>query len=638
MRLLMWMQPRSRPAAVRTLVTLAGVAALITVAFLPIQPGRRDPTAVEAALTLVAAGLVIAACWMARSRRTPSLVAWALGPLAAVAAIVGVDLITADASVAAQIFFFFPTLYGASQLPRAGAIVMTAASLVGESIVVISLLPVREAVIDIGYVTAALVTTAVILIRSGERQAELIDTLRRQAAIDTLTGLATRRVLDEAAQSAISGSHSVEGTSLILLDVDAFKSINDRYGHPGGDEVLVQLADLLVKSARHDDVVCRIGGDEMALLLPGCSVSSLRRRAHQIVDDVRAREFVLADGQSLTVSVSVGLAHAPTDAVDLRTLYVKADQTLYDAKRSGRNRVGIVADGTASLLSTGVEGIKTFAAAPPAGTRQVEAAEMERMIRRAVDHDGVRVDYQPIVDLSTGLLVAVEALLRLTDDDGSLLPAGEVIPAAEASGLIVDVGRRVIQVAVLQSSRWRAEHGVILPIAVNVSAAEVSLPGFSHDVLEVIERAGVPAEALRVELTESVLLESGSGGMEQLRELSEAGVELGIDDFGTGYASLSLLHSLRACTIKIDQSFVSGIPDDSRAVAIVTGVIAMAKSLDMTCIAEGIETERQRNYLAERGVLGQGYLLGRPDGAAAIGRLITGNRLAPSISTVAPPS
>ena len=246
---------------------------------------------------------------------------------------------------------------------------------------------------------------------------------------------------------------------------------------------------------------------------------------------------------------------------------------------------------------------------------------MERMIRRAVDHDGVRVDYQPIVDLSTGLVVAVEALLRLTDDDGSPLPAAEVIPAAEASGLIADVGRRVIQVAVLQSSRWRAEHGVILPIAVNVSAAEVSRPGFSHDVLEAIERAGVPPEALRVELTESVLLESGSGGMEQLRELTEAGVELGIDDFGTGYASLSLLHSLRACTIKIDQSFVSGIPDDSRAVAIVAGVIALAESLDMTCIAEGIETERQRTYLSERGVLGQGYLLGRPDGAAAIGRL-----------------
>jgi EAL domain-containing protein (putative c-di-GMP-specific phosphodiesterase class I) len=301
--------------------------------------------------------------------------------------------------------------------------------------------------------------------------------------------------------------------------------------------------------------------------------------------------------------------------------------------------VGILADGTPRPLSPGVEGTDTIAAAPrTSGRWHGKPAEMERMIRRAVDHDGVKVAYQPIIDLPTGLVVAVEALLRLTDDEGSPLPAGEVIPAAEASGLIADVGRRVIQVAVLQSARWQAEHGVVLPIAVNVSAAEVGLPGFSHDVLEAIERAGVPPEALRIELTESVLLESGSGGMRQLRELGAAGVELGIDDFGTGYASLSLLHSLRACTIKIDQSFVSGIPDDSRAVAIVTGVIALAKSLDMTCIAEGIETEHQRTFLAERGVLGQGYLLGRPDVASSIGRLITGDRLAPSISTVAPPS
>ena len=638
MRLLTWMQPRSRRAAIRTLVTLSGVAALITIAFLPMQPGRRDPTPVEGTLTLVAAGLVVAACWWARSRRTASLVAWAAAPLLAVVAIVEVDLLTADASVAAQIFLFFPTLYGASQLPRAGAIVMTAASVVGETVVVFGLLPVRAAVIDVAYVGAALITTAVILVRSGERQAASRETLRRLAALDPLTGLATRRVLDEAAQSAISGSHSVEGTSLILLDVDDFKSVNDQYGHPGGDEVLVQLAALLMRSARHDDVVCRIGGDEMALLLPGCSVSSLRRRAHEIVDDVRAHRFLLSSGESLTVSVSVGLAHAPTDAVDLPALYVKADQTLYDAKRSGRNRVGIVADSTAQLLSADVVATEdTALSVPETVSWDGRQADLERMIRRAVDHDRIQVAYQPIVDLSTGLLVAVEALLRLTDDSGSPLPAAMVIPAAESSGLIADVGRRVIQIATLQAARWRAEHGCILPIAVNVSAAEVGLPGFSREVLDMIARAGLPPAALRIELTESVLLEACSQGMEQLRELGTAGVELGIDDFGTGYASLSLLHSLRARTIKIDQSFVAGIPDDSRAVAIVAGVIALARSLDMACIAEGIETESQRGYLAERGVLGQGYLLGRPDDAAAIDALIAGGLATPILTTVAAP-
>jgi diguanylate cyclase (GGDEF)-like protein len=349
MRFLTWMQPRSRSAALRSIGTLSGVAALVTIAFLPVQPGGRDLTATEAALTLAAVGLVGAACWVAQYRRIPALVAWALGPLLAVVVIVELDILTSDASVAAQIFLFFPTLYGASQLPRAGAVVMTAASVAGEVAVVVGVLPLREAVIDVGYVSAALVTTAALLIRSGERQAELIKRLERLAAIDTLTGLATRRVLDEAAQSAISGAASVDGTSLILIDVDEFKSINDRYGHPGGDEVLVQLADLLVQSARRDDVVSRLGGDEMALLLPGCSIASLRRRAAQIVEDVRARTFLLHGGQEVSVSVSVGLAHVPTDAVDLQSLYVKADQALYEAKRSGRNRVGILADGSPQL-------------------------------------------------------------------------------------------------------------------------------------------------------------------------------------------------------------------------------------------------------------------------------------------------
>ncbi len=349
MRPLMWMQPRSRPAAVRSIVTLGIVAGLVTIVFMPTQPGERDMTLTEGALTLFGVGLTVAACWLTRRRRTAAMIAWALGPLLTVVLIVELDYLTADASVAAQIFLFFPTLYGASQLPRAGAVVMTAASVIGEVIVVVSLLPLEEAAIDIGYVSAAFITTAAVLIHSGERQAELIEKLERLAAIDPLTGLATRRVLDEAAQSALSGAASGEGTSLIVLDVDQFKSINDRHGHPAGDEVLVLLAEMLVRSSRRDDVVSRLGGDEMALLLPGCSVAAVRRRAEQIVWDVQASSFVLSDGQELSVSVSVGLAHVPTDAVDLRSLYVKADQILYEAKRSGRNRVGIVADDSTVL-------------------------------------------------------------------------------------------------------------------------------------------------------------------------------------------------------------------------------------------------------------------------------------------------
>ncbi len=233
-RLLLWMQPRSRPAALWSMLMLAGVAVLVTIVFIPLQTGGRNLTSTEAVLLLGSVAVVLAACWAARHRRVPSLVAWALGPLLAVSAIVVLDLLTADVSVAAQVFFFFPTLYGASQLRRAGAVVMTTASVVGVGIVVVGSLPPAAAAADLGYVAAALITTAALLVRSGERQDVLVARLERLAAVDALTGLATRRVLDEAARSAISGADSHEGTSLILLDVDEFKSINDRHGHPGG--------------------------------------------------------------------------------------------------------------------------------------------------------------------------------------------------------------------------------------------------------------------------------------------------------------------------------------------------------------------------------------------------------------------
>jgi diguanylate cyclase (GGDEF)-like protein len=265
-------------------------------------------------------------------------IAWAACPLIAVAALVVVDLLTFDASVSAQIFFLFPTLYGASLLRRTGTVIMTVASLGGEAIVVAGL-PVREAVTDFGYVAAALVTAAVLLSQAGERQDALVLELERQAAIDPLTGLFTRRVLDEAAASALSGAGSREGTALLLLDVDGFKRVNDAHGHPAGDELLMQLAGLLGRQSGRGEVVCRMGGDEIALLLPGASMTTAHRRAEEVRTGVLAGSFLVGDGEHVQVSVSVGLAHAPTHAESLRQLYAVADAALYRAKQSGRNQV-----------------------------------------------------------------------------------------------------------------------------------------------------------------------------------------------------------------------------------------------------------------------------------------------------------
>ncbi|QWZ10110.1 GGDEF domain-containing protein [Nocardioides panacis] len=337
--------PPDHRAAARTVSVLCGVAVVVTVLFAPLDTQQRDVGAWPLLMAGATVALVAVMSCLAYFVKEANKVAWVACPLLAVAAIVAIDLLTYDASVAAQIFFLFPTLYGASLLRRAGAAVMTVAALIGELVVVAVQLPWREAVIDFGYVTAVLVTTAVFLTRAGERQAALVAALKRQAAIDPLTGLFTRRVLDEAATTALSGAGSDDGTALVLLDVDKFKRVNDVYGHPAGDQVLVQLAELLRAGSRKGDVVCRMGGDEIAVLLPGCSASTARRRGEAIMEDVRAGSILVGDGQVVDVSVSVGWAHAPTDADSLRSLYAAADAALYRAKHAGGDALAATPEG-----------------------------------------------------------------------------------------------------------------------------------------------------------------------------------------------------------------------------------------------------------------------------------------------------
>jgi diguanylate cyclase (GGDEF)-like protein len=312
---------------------------------MPFQPADQAAGATAMYISGGVIALVIGLAVLARYFREANRLAWTVGPLLAVAAIVVVDLLTDDSSVSAQIFLVFPTLYGASQLRVTGSALMTATSVVAEIVVVGVQLPAREAFVDAGYVTAALVTTAVLLTTATERQARLVAKLEEMAAIDPLTGLVTRRVLDQAANSALSGANSDEGTSLILLDVDNFKTINDGLGHPAGDSVLVELAELMVHRARGSDVVCRLGGDEIAVLLPACSREVAFRRAETMLTDVREHPFAIeGKPETLSVSISMGLAHAPSDAYDLRTLYSAADSALYEAKRSGRGRLVVAAD------------------------------------------------------------------------------------------------------------------------------------------------------------------------------------------------------------------------------------------------------------------------------------------------------
>jgi diguanylate cyclase (GGDEF)-like protein len=336
---LAWMQPRDRIEATHTVLTLTAVAALATVFLAVVGSPQSGGWLLNLVVVVPLTASFVLGAWLLTRHTAESPLGWAAFPMLAVIGIVALDLITRDGSTAAQVFLFFPALYGASQLRRPGAVVVTIWSLCGDIVIALSMQPIRSALVDIGYVSAAILTTSGLLVVAGERRAALLEVLQRQAAIDPLTGLSTRRVLDQATNAVLTASQSVTGTALILIDVDRFKAVNDGHGHTVGDDVLVQLATMLTAQARVDDVVCRMGGDELAVLMPGCSRDAGCQRAEQLCEAVRLHEFGSYDGVRLRLTVSAGVAHAPTDAASPQSLYAAADAALYEAKRSGRDRV-----------------------------------------------------------------------------------------------------------------------------------------------------------------------------------------------------------------------------------------------------------------------------------------------------------
>jgi diguanylate cyclase (GGDEF)-like protein len=336
------LEPRDRGDAKRAAATLTMVAAGVTLLFALVVPP--DGGALTRLVTfLVPLVLIILSVLLLRAPERRLVALWVPAPILGILTIAGLDLATRDASAAGQVFLCYPVMYAASQLKPRAAIVAAATGVVADAVVVFSLKPFTAAATDLCYVSAALIAMSVLLVRAGQRQDVLVAELRRQAAIDPLTGLATRRVLDDAVRSALSSDDSDDGTALCMLDIDRFKSVNDRYGHPIGDTALIHIATILGENTRPDTVICRIGGDEIAFLLPGCPQPVAQRRAERLVRLIRETPMTLPDGGLLRLSVSVGVAHAPLPHHDetLRELYAEADAALYNAKRAGRDRVGV---------------------------------------------------------------------------------------------------------------------------------------------------------------------------------------------------------------------------------------------------------------------------------------------------------
>ncbi|WP_235003249.1 GGDEF domain-containing protein [Blastococcus haudaquaticus] len=338
------MRAREPESAARSGVLILVVAALVLAAFNTFQPLPYNMWAKVAAWSAVAFVLLVAAAVaVVSAEKLNRIGVYTMIAVGGVLLICGLNVLTNDPSAASQAFLAFPVLWAASHLERGAVVLVTGTAVVGDGVALLLLLPFDAAMTDLVFFGTVLVVMAVMLVRANTTQERLVAALQEQLTVDSLTGLATRRAFDGALETAMSRSVP-GGTALVLIDVDSFKSINDTHGHPVGDDVLVHLATVLRGRVRAEDaVLSRLGGDELAVLMPGCDRTIAEYRAKDLLDAVRSAPMTLADGTLLALSISVGVAHVPQHSSDRRGLYTAADAALYDAKRAGRGRVSVAA-------------------------------------------------------------------------------------------------------------------------------------------------------------------------------------------------------------------------------------------------------------------------------------------------------
>jgi diguanylate cyclase (GGDEF)-like protein/PAS domain S-box-containing protein len=423
------------------------------------------------------------------------------------------------------------------------------------------------------------------------KQAE--ERIRHMAHHDELTGLPNRTLLGEHVELAIAQAERTRSkTALLFVDLDHFKHVNDSLGHQAGDRLLRSVARRLQNCMRKSDSLARLGGDEFVLILPGLKAEQDAAPIAQKLLDTLHQPFAV-DGQELHVSGSIGISLYPTDGTDAEALMRAADIAMYHAKEKGRGNFQYF----------------TFSLNQAVQHRLRLASQL----RHALARGELTMHYQPQIDMETGRIFAAEALIRWHQSDHGYIPPAEFIPIAEETGLIFPVGEWVLQTACAQLRRWRDAGFRDMKIAVNLSARQVVQHGFVDTVARVLYETGLPATALDLEITESLLMQPSEENLTPLNRLSEMGIQLSVDDFGTGYSSLSYLKRFPINTLKIDQSFVRGIDRDHDDMTIVAAIIAMAQSLRLKVIAEGVETAAQGSFLREHGcLLAQGYYYSKP--------------------------
>lgn len=430
---------------------------------------------------------------------------------------------------------------------------------------------------------------------------DLLDTItqRKQAELyylahyDALTGIPNRALLaDRLEQACLEADRKGSLVALLFIDVDRFKQINDSLGHSAGDEVLRRIVARLKASARQVDTVARLAGDEFVVLMEDLSNPG---QAELVADRIVAsmQEPIEMLGHSLVATVSIGSAIYPRDDDQIHNLLTKADAAMYEAKSAGRN------------------GFCSYT--PEMHTYNPASMSLESELRKAIERDELVLFFQPQVDLASGEVRGVEALVRWRHPQRGLIPPMQFIPVAEESGLIVQLGEWVVRQALAQLRAWQAQGLEPLPVAVNISALQLRQKGFVGFLMAQLAECVIDPGLLELELTETVLMKDVEEVLRTLNEIKALGIRLAIDDFGTGFSSLSYLRRFPIDRLKIDQSFVRDIDNTPVNESIARAIVALANSLSLEIVAEGIEKTAEVAVLRQMNCQeGQGYLFSRP--------------------------
>jgi diguanylate cyclase (GGDEF)-like protein/PAS domain S-box-containing protein len=438
---------------------------------------------------------------------------------------------------------------------------------------------------------------------TARKQAE--ERLTRLALYDPLTELPNRTLMHDHLTQALTRARRRDGAIAVLyVDVDNFKDVNDQYGHTVGDVVLVEIAQRLRSCLRESDTAARIGGDEFVVIcedVTGEGEAEMEALSHRIADALNEPMDLTSGQVRLEASTGVALGYPGSDPDEIIR---HADAAMYQAKRTGKARHA-VAD---------VEIV----------ARAHRHHALGQQLRTALDGEQLRLHYQPVLDLGSRRLVSVEALLRWNHPDRGLLLPGEFLDVAEERSLIIPIGEWVLRTACTQAAAWRAAWGDAAPeVAVNVAGRQLASHDFAERVRSAVADSGISPHQLILEITERQMLTASHSAQAEIARLAEVDVQLSIDDFGMGYSTFEYLRRFPFDILKIDRSFVAGLGTDATDTAIVRALLALSDSLQLTVVAEGIETTRQLSALVDLDCpYGQGFLLHRPGDATSIDRLL----------------